>query len=192
MYSRKSVRQRMEPQGTPTLTEGSCEDFPSRTTRICLFLRKEEIRPNIRPEILSDLNLWRNPVCQTLSKPLDISSTTAQVVASDLLKTLAILSVTTVRRSAVDREDLKPYRKSEKGLISLDDWQSYYLQVFLRLLLTTERRLTGWWFLAVDLFPTFLNTGTNHETFQQSAKKRLLQALKCIMRLQLCRWLFQL
>ena len=50
---------------------------------------------------------------QTLSKALDISSATARV-APDLLKTLAILSDTTVRRSAVDREDLKPYWKSEK------------------------------------------------------------------------------
>ena len=31
-----------------------------------------------------------------------------------MLKALAILSDTTVRRSAVDREDLKPYWKSEK------------------------------------------------------------------------------
>ena len=37
---------------------------------------------------------------------------TAQV-ASDLLKAPAILSHTTVRISAVDREDLKPYWKSE-------------------------------------------------------------------------------
>ena len=36
-------------------------------------------------------------------------------------------------RSAVDREDLKPYWKSEEGHISLGDQQSYYLQVFQRL-----------------------------------------------------------
>ena len=66
-----------------------------------------------------------------MSKALDISSVTAPV-APDLLKALAILSDTTVRRSAVDR-DLKPYWKSEKGHISLGDQQSYYLQVFQRL-----------------------------------------------------------
>ena len=44
---------------------------------------------------------------------MDISSATAQV-GPDLLKALAILSDTTVRRSVVDREDLKPYWKSEK------------------------------------------------------------------------------
>ena len=42
-----------------------------------------------------------------------MSSATARV-APDLLKAPAILSDTTVRRSAVDGEDLKPYRKSEK------------------------------------------------------------------------------
>ena len=57
--------------------------------------------------------MWRRPACQTLSRALDISSATARV-ASDLLKVLATLSDTTVRRSAVDREDLKPYWKSEK------------------------------------------------------------------------------
>ena len=42
-----------------------------------------------------------------------MSSATARV-APDLLKALAILPDTTVRRPVVDREDLKPYWKSEK------------------------------------------------------------------------------
>ena len=46
-------------------------------------------------------------------KFLDISSVTAGV-APDLLKALAIISDTTVIRSAADREDLKPYWESEK------------------------------------------------------------------------------
>ena len=45
---------------------------------------------------------------KTLSKALDISSATARV-ALGLLKAKAILSDTTVRRSKVDWEDLKPY-----------------------------------------------------------------------------------
>ena len=57
---------------------------------------------------------------------LGISSTTARV-APDLLKALVILSDTTVRRSAVDQEDLKPYWKCRKSQISLGDQQSYYL-----------------------------------------------------------------
>ena len=58
-------------------------------------------------------------VYQPLSKVLDISSATAQVVAPDLLKAPAILSDTTVRRSAVDQEDLKKYWKSEKRVTFL-------------------------------------------------------------------------
>ena len=45
MYSRKSVGPRVEPLGTPLLTGCSCVDFPSRTTRSRLLLRKEIIRP---------------------------------------------------------------------------------------------------------------------------------------------------
>ena len=52
-------------------------------------------------------------------------------VAPDLLKALAILSDATIRRSAVDQENLKSYEKSE--VISVGDQQSYYLQVFRRL-----------------------------------------------------------
>ena len=44
-----------------------------------------------------------------------ISNATAQVTP-DLLQALTILSDTTVRRSAVDLEGLKPYWKSEKRL----------------------------------------------------------------------------
>ena len=73
--------------------------------------------------------MWSRPACQTLSKALDISSATARV-APDLLKALAILSDTTVRRSAVDREDLNHIGSQKKGHVSLDDQNSYYLQVF--------------------------------------------------------------
>ena len=60
------------------------------------------------------------PASQTLLKALDISSATAREVPH-LLKALAILSDTTVRRSAVDREDLNPYWKSEtKKLLLLN------------------------------------------------------------------------
>ena len=91
---------------------------------------------------------------------MDISSTTARIVP-DLLKALAILSDLTVR-SAVDREDLKPYWKSEKRLISLGDQQLYYLQDFTNHRQKTNRVV----FLAVELSPTSLNTGTTNETFQ--------------------------
>ena len=100
-------------------------------------------RPNIWPEISHNLSLWRRPACQTLPKALDISSATAQV-APDLLKALAILPGATVRRSAVDREGLKPYWKSQKGSY-FSRWATILLFTsFSKTLLTTERRLTKW------------------------------------------------
>ena len=62
----------------------------------------------MQPEILQEMTSKQYPV-----KSLDISSTIILVV-SDLLKAHAILSDTTVRRSAIDQEDLKPRQKSEK------------------------------------------------------------------------------
>ena len=80
----------------------------------------------IWPEISKYLSLWSSPACQTVSKALDIS--TAKVwVAPDLLNVSSILSDTTLRRSAVDQEDLKPYFKSEKKQHSSSQ-QSYYLK----------------------------------------------------------------
>ena len=51
MGSKKIAGSRIEPWGTPAPTGYSCEDFPSRTTQSHLLLRKEEIWPNIWPEI---------------------------------------------------------------------------------------------------------------------------------------------
>ena len=132
MYSRKSVGPRMAPQGTPVLTGYSSENFPLRTTWSCLTEKRRNMAKYLTWNSLKGLSLWKRSACQTMSKALNISSATAQA-ASDLLKALAILSDTTVRRSAVDPEDLKPYWKSEKSHISLRDQQSYYLQVFQRL-----------------------------------------------------------
>ena len=67
-----------------------------------------------------------------MSKALDISSATARV-APYPLKALAILSDTTVRRSAADREDLSHTGNQKKGHVSLGDQQPYYLQAFQRL-----------------------------------------------------------
>ena len=77
------------------------------TTRSCLLLRKEEIRPNTRPD--QDLSMWRRPACKILSKTgLGYIKRYSAWVAPDLLKALAILSDATVRGSAVDQEELKP------------------------------------------------------------------------------------
>ena len=61
-----------------------------------IFLWKDKVRPNIWPKIPEDLSLWRKLGCQIL------------------LKALVNLSNTTVRRSAVDQENLKSYWKQKK------------------------------------------------------------------------------
>ena len=86
----------------------------------------------------SDPKFHNTQVCEEdqhpkpCQKPWDISSATARP-APNLLKALTILSDTTVRRSAIDWEELKSYWKSEKSHVSLADQQAYYLQVSKRL-----------------------------------------------------------
>ena len=73
----------------------------------------------------------RGPACQTLSKVLNISSA-IDWVATDLLKVLAILSDTTVRRSTIDLEDLYPSIYLSIYLsICLSICLSVYLSVYL-------------------------------------------------------------
>ena len=169
MHSRKSVGPIMEPWGTPALTGYSCEDFPSRTTRSCLLLRKEEIRPNIWPEIPWNLSLWRRPACQTLSKALDISRATARVGQTNSIRCNGQKICSWSRRPKTILEIRKRPHFSRWSTILL-------FTSFSKTLLTIERRLTGEYFLAVDLSPTFLNTGTPNETFN-IWKTRLLQTL---------------
>ena len=57
------------------------------------------------------MGFWRRPSYQTLSENLDQFS-------PDILKVQMNESDTTVRRFAVEWEDLKQYWKSAKGLIS--------------------------------------------------------------------------
>ena len=100
---------------------------------------------------------------QTLSKVFSLSSPWP-------VRNPSIPSNTTFRRFVVDWEDLKPYWKSGKRLHFSRWWIILLFTSFWKTLLTTERRLTMRYFLAVGLYPTFLNTGTTDKTFQQSGK----------------------
>ena len=92
----------------------------------------------------------------------------------DLLKFLAILSDTTVRRSRVDQKTLKTTLKIRKRP-HFSRWSTIVLFTsFSKTLLTTEKRLTRWKFLAEDLsskFSTFLNTRTINQASQQYGKQ---------------------
>ena len=125
-----------------------------------IYYWEKKVRPNIWTKIPENLSSRRTPACQTLSKALDISNVTAQV-APDLLKALAILSDMTVRRSAVDREDLKSEKRPH-----FSRWSTILLFTsFPKSLLPTEGRLTGQLLLAVDLSPTFSNAETTNAGF---------------------------
>ena len=117
-----------------------------------MLLEKSVEWPHLKPSVTekrrnkakyltwNSINLWIRPAWQ---KALDISSATARVVL-DMLKVLAILSDTTVRRSTVDQGNLKPYWKSEKRS-HFSRWSEILLFTrFSKTFLTTERRLTGW------------------------------------------------
>ena len=91
-----------------------------------------------------------------LSKALDISSATTRVVPH-LLKALAIISDKTVRRNAVDREDLKLYWNSEK--------RSHFSSRS-TIVLFTKKKTNRAAVFSSRPFPAFLNTSTTYETFQ--------------------------
>lgn len=60
------------------------------------------------------------PTCQTISNALEILSASDQA-GPDLLTAPAVISKTTSGRSAIEWEDLKPYRESKNDLISQGD-----------------------------------------------------------------------
>ena len=131
MYSKKSVGPRIEPWGTSALTGYLCEDFPSKTTwsRLHKKRRNKARYPtwnSIRPKFVKKTSII-NPFkslyqvlygyikCSSSSSPRPVKSPS-----------------NSIRRSAVDREDLiKPRWKSES--ISHGGQQACYLQVFQRL-----------------------------------------------------------
>ena len=135
MYSRKSVGQRMEPWGTPALTGYSCEDFPSRTSRSRLLLRKRNkakyLTWNYTSLRFAKKASMTNPFkslgyikCYSSSSPRPVKSPSNSI---------------RYNCHKISWEDLKPYWKSRKKVISLGD---QLFASFSKTLLTTERRLT--------------------------------------------------
>ena len=129
MYSRKIVGPRIEPWRNPTLTGYSCEDFPSKTTRGSLLLRKEERRRNIWPEIirfkLVKKTSTRNPFkglgyikCYSSSSQRPVKS------PSNFIRCNWQKNCSWSRRPKTILEIRKK--------VSLGNPQAYYLQVFQR------------------------------------------------------------
>ena len=118
--------------------------------------------------------MWK-PACQTLSKALDILSARAWVTLN-LFKALEIPSDTAVKRSEVDREDLKPYWKSEKSATLLYVINKSIIYKLFKDFTNHRKKTNRAVVFSHTLFnhllaPTVLNTGTTNETFQQSWKQ---------------------
>ena len=126
------------PLRTPALTRYSSEDFPrllkspitekSRNKVKYLawnFIRSSFVKNTNMPNSIKSLGYIK---CYSLSNPRPA-------------KSLAILSDTTVGRSAVDQKDLKPYWKSEKKPPFSRLSTIVLFRSFSKTLLTTERRL---------------------------------------------------
>ena len=94
-------------------------------------------------------------------KALDIPGATVPV-ASDLLISLAILSDTTVRRSEVDQEDLKPRKKTMFSFVINNIIICNFYEDFSNHRKKINRAVV----LAIDLYRTFLNTGTTNENLK--------------------------
>ena len=93
-----------------------------------------------------------------MSKALDISNAKARAAPE---KALVILSDTTIRRSAVDQEDLNHTGNQKKGYFSLGDQQVIYrfFKDFSNHRKKTNREVV----LTVDLSATFLSTETTND-----------------------------
>ena len=78
IYKRNRRGPRIEPCGTPALTEVQKEFIPGKTTRCLLSVRYSENQVSNDPETTADLSLKRRPLCQTLSKALLISQNIAR------------------------------------------------------------------------------------------------------------------
>ena len=99
MYGKKTAGQRMEPWEILALTGYSCEEYLTCNSIRLKFMKKTRM-PN------HDKSLGYNK-CYSLSSHRPIKCLSA------------ILSDATVKRSAVDGEDLKPHWTSEKKVALL-------------------------------------------------------------------------
>ena len=116
MYSRKSAEPRMDHWGTSALTGYFYKVFPSRTTQKLPITYNKRNKAKYLTWNFIDLSLWRRPACQTLWKALDILNVTVWVTP-DLLKALAILSDTIVRRLLTSFSKTNHRKKTNRAVV---------------------------------------------------------------------------
>ena len=88
------------------------------------------------------------------------------------IKIVLILSETTVRRSGVDREHLKPYTANRKEFIFLKVINRLIIYKFSKDFTNHRNKTNSTLVFSCRALPKYLNTDEN---FQQSGKTRFLQ-----------------
>ena len=112
MYSKERVGARMKSRETPILAQRSFEESLSRTTRnvyywVIFYYAKYLTGNSMRATFTKKTSI------SNLSNSFHILNATARVVL-DILKALVIIWVPADKRSSVERNELKPYWKSEE------------------------------------------------------------------------------
>ena len=110
------------------------------------------------------MSLRRRPLCQTLSKALEMSRAIV-LLSKEESSELMIRSVITVSISAVEREERNPYCTSDKS----EDFSRWVIIWLLirdsKTLLIMGRRLIGRYLEESHHSPEFLKTGQTDELF---------------------------
>ena len=175
---KKKIGPRMEPCGTPALT-GNHSDVWSLSSTLWNLILKELWRCNRESETPTDLGLNISPLCQTLSKALDISRNTPQVsrVGS------ALCNLCTNNKSWFTHKSLdwKPHWWNDNSLLS-----SGYLYKELKINLSNIFPQTGnndtGQYLLIACLSAFLWIGHIIDFFQISGSILwLIQLLKMIV-----------
>ena len=141
------------------------KDFPSRHNERRLLLIKDKITRNTWLENLLELSKWRRPACKTLWTISDISVATARV-ATDPLKVPTRYKCQKICSWWRRPETILEIREKATFLELINK----PITNISKILLTSERTLTGRQFLALDLSPTFL---PQNETFPWDAYWRV-------------------
>ena len=141
------------------------KDFPSRHNQRRLLLIKDKITRNTWLENLLELSKWRRPACKTLWTISDISVATARV-ATDPLKVPTRYKCQKICSWWRRPETILEIREKATFLKLINK----PITNISKILLTSERTLTGRQFLALDLSPTFL---PQDETFPWDAYWRV-------------------
>ena len=165
IYGRIGVESKMELWGTPAFMEYSCKKFQYRTEK-----RRNKAKTQAWNSLRADFEKKKQPAkpCQ---KPLIYHiSSAAGLVVPDLLKTWHFYLIQLWEELLLNEETWNHVGNQEKGDISRSDQKALFTP-FSKTLLTTKRRLSGWYFSVVGLCLTFLNTGTIYKTFQKLENK---------------------